>query len=97
MRKFFSLLIVSLFVVSFIATTAFAAAEIKTGTLTSVDSAKGTIVFCPKDTKNEITLKANKKVIGKFQAKDKVRVTMDAGVASKIDKDRGAVVPKPGC
>lgn len=96
MRKFFSLLIVSLFVVSFVATAAFAAAETKAGTIKSVDAAKGTIVFCPAGTKEDVTLKASKEVMGSFKAKDKVKVTMDAGTASKIVKDRGAKVPV-GC
>jgi hypothetical protein len=96
MKKFFSLLIVSLFVVSFVATAAFAAAETKSGTIKSVDAAKGTMVFCPAGTKDEITLKADKATMGSFKAKDKVKVTMDAGVASKIVKDRGAKVPV-GC
>ena len=96
MRKFFSLLIVSLFVVSFVATAAFAAAETKAGTLKAVDAAKGTIEFCPAGSKDSVTLKADKAVVGSFKAKDKVKVTMDGGTASKIVKDRGAKVPV-GC
>jgi hypothetical protein len=97
MRRIISLLIVSLFVVSFMATVAFAAAETKAGTLKAVDTAKGTIVFCPVGTKDEITLKASKEVIGSFKGRDRVKVTMDAGTATKIVKERGAIVPKPGC
>jgi hypothetical protein len=94
MKKFFSMLIVSLFVVSFVATAAFAAAETKAGTIKSVDAAKGTIVLtCGKE---DVTVKASKEVLGSFKAKDKVKVTMDGGVASKIVKDRGAKVPV-GC
>ena len=94
MKKIFSMLVVSLFVVSFIATAAFAAAETKAGTIKSVDAAKGTIVLkCGKD---EVTVKASKDVLGSFKANDKVKVTMDVGVATKIVKDRGAKVPV-GC
>jgi len=95
MKKLFSLFIVSLFVVSFVATAAFAA-ETKSGTIKSLDAAKGTIEFCPAGAKEAVTLKANKEVLGSFKAKDKVKVTYDAGTATKILKDRGAKVPV-GC
>lgn len=92
MKKFFSLLIVSLFVVSFMATVA-CAAEMK-GTVKSIDAAKGTFVLnCGgKDT----TLKGDKALIGSLKAKASYKVTYEGDTAKSVVKDRGAKVPV-GC
>ena len=99
MRKFLQLMILSLFIVSFIATAAFAVDLTKTGTLKSIDTKKGTIVFCPDGTKDEIKLKASKKMLKGLQGNEKVSITYDAGKAKSITKvkTRSGVKVPVGC
>ena len=88
MKKFFSILTGQLFILVFIATSVFATDTTRIGTLMSIDKAKGTLVFRTADTKEQITLKADKNILKNFQEKDKISVTYDNGKARMMTKVR---------
>jgi hypothetical protein len=54
------------------------AADMKMGTIKSVDAKKGTVVFCPEGTKTDMKLKADKSVdLSTVKAGDKVEASID--------------------
>ena len=86
MKKYFSILVVSSFVTIFIASSVLAMDTTKVGTLKSINPAKSTFVFRTADTKETITLKADKHILKNFQENDKISVTYDNGNARSITK-----------
>ncbi len=53
------------------------AAEMQKGTIKSVDEKAGTVVFCPEGTNKDMTLKADKSVLGHVKAGEKVEVSVE--------------------
>jgi Cu/Ag efflux protein CusF len=96
MKKALLTLSTVLFVFTFVVTSAFAAEIKATGTVKSVDAAKGTVVFCPAGTDKEIPLKAGKDMLKDVKAGDKVNISYEKDTLSKIKKARGIKVPV-GC
>jgi len=88
--------LVAVFFVATLVTAAFAAETKQVGTIKSVDAAKGTVVFCPEGTKDELTIKVSADLMKKAKAGEKVKMVYDNNVASKIVKARGGKVPV-GC
>ncbi len=86
MKKHFSILVGSLFILLFIATSVFATDTIRIGTLKSINAVKGTFVFRTADTKETITLKADKYMLKNFKENDKISVTYYDGKARSITK-----------
>jgi hypothetical protein len=85
MKKVLLSLMAVLFVCS-IASAAFAAEMKSQGTLKAVDSAKGTVVFCPKGTTKDINLKASPDVMKGYKAGEKVILTYDNGQVKQVRK-----------
>ncbi len=72
-----------------------AAAEMKMGTIKSVDAKKGTVVFCAEGTNADTTLNADKDVdLSKVKAGDKVEVSIDKTSLKSI-KASAAPAAKP--
>ena len=86
MKKYFSILAGSLFIIVFIATSVFALDTIRIGTLKSINKAKGTFVLFTADTKEKINLKADKYILNDFQENDKISVAYENGKARIITK-----------
>lgn len=97
MRKTVLALVTLLLAVAFTAGVSFAADTKAMGTVKSVDAAKGTIVFCPSGTKEDITMKADKEMLKGVKAGDKVNIEYSADKTVKtMRKARGGKVPV-GC
>jgi hypothetical protein len=102
MKKALLLVSALLFAVSLlsIGTTSFAGDKVKeTGTMKSMDAKTGDMVFCPKGTKDEVSMKADPADIKGLKAGDKVMVEYEKGKVNtviRIKKSRTIVVPT-GC
>ena len=100
MRKFLTFLMIVCLSVIFTAGIALADQVKAKGTLKSIDSKTGVVVFCPKGTKDEIPIKVDKERLSLFKKGDKVKITYDktdkGNTASKLMKDRGLRIPA-GC
>lgn len=96
MKKALLTLFTVLFVFTFVVSSAFAAETKASGTVKSVDAAKGTVVFCPAGTTKDIPLKGDKEMLKDIKAGDKVNVSYEKDTLSKIKKARGIKVPV-GC
>ncbi|HLB24724.1 MAG TPA: hypothetical protein VJM83_00200 [Nitrospirota bacterium] len=96
MRKALLALCSMMFVFTFILSGVCIAETKAKGTLKAVDAAKGTVVFCPEGTKDELSMKADKEMLKGVKAGDKVNVTYDKDTISKMKKMRDVKVPV-GC
>lgn len=97
MKKIAAVLTVVVMVVSLVSMVF--AAEMKKGTIKSVDAKKGTVVFCAEGGTTDMTLKADKSVdLGKVKAGEKVEVSVEKGMMKSM-KALPAAKPKPavGC
>ncbi len=83
MKKVLLSLIAALFVCS-IAASAFAAEMRAQGMLKSVNAAKGTVVFCPKNTNKNMTLKATAALMKGFKPGDHVILTYENGTVKMV-------------
>ncbi len=83
MKKVLLSLMAAFFVCS-ITASAFAAEMRTQGMLKSVNTAKGTVVFCPKNTNKSITLKAGAAMMKGFKAGDHVIITYDNGTVKMV-------------
>ena len=96
MRKIVLAVVTLLFAFS-VAGVALAADTKAMGTIKSVDAAKGTMVFCPSGTKEDITMKVDKEMAKTVKAGDKVNIEYSADKTIKtMRKARGGKVPV-GC
>lgn len=81
-------------------TVAFAGEKVKEkGTIKSMDTAKGEIMFCPAGTTDEIPIKVDPADLKGIEAGDSVMVQYEKGevnTASRIKKEKKIVVPV-GC
>ncbi|HUI45074.1 MAG TPA: hypothetical protein VL122_03650 [Nitrospirota bacterium] len=83
MKKVAAILVVVVLVVS-MASFVFAA-ESKMGTIKSVDTQAGTVVFCAEGSTTDVTLKADKSVdLSKVKAGEKVHVSIDKDMLMHI-------------
>ncbi len=72
------------------------AAEAKMGTIKSVDTKAGTVVFCPEGTTTDMTLKADKTVdLSKIKAGEKVEVSIDKNALKSVKAAPAAPAAKP--
>ncbi|MGA2193294.1 MAG: hypothetical protein ABSG42_07985 [Nitrospirota bacterium] len=85
MKKALLSLMTALFIFSIAVSSAFADTKTQ-GTLKAIDTAKGTVVFCPKGTKKDITLKAGSDLTQGYKAGDNVILTYDKDTVKQIRK-----------
>ncbi|MBI5191445.1 MAG: hypothetical protein HZA22_12355 [Nitrospirae bacterium] len=101
MKRSLILSVTMIFLLSVFSVGIASAAEVKAkGTLKSVDPAKGTIVFVADGSDAEVIIKVKADQIKTVKAKDKVKITYDAGkenVAVKVSRDRPVGNVEPGC
>ena len=96
MKKVLFSLMAALFVCSIVVSGAFAAETKSQGTLKAIDSAKGTVVFCPAGTTKDINLKASSDVMKGYKAGQKVILIYDKGQVKQIRMGINKPVPV-GC
>jgi hypothetical protein len=98
MKKVAAILAVLVLVVSM--TSLVFAAESKMGTIKSVDTKAGTVVFCAEGSSTDVTLKADKSVdLSKVTAGEKVHVSIDKNMLKHVMAAPAAAAPKAsvGC
>ncbi len=92
MKKIAAVLAVVILVVS-MASLVFAAGMEK-GTIKSVDTKTGSVVFCPESTNKDVTLKADKSVdLSKVKAGDKVEVSIEKDTLKHVMTAPAAAAP----
>ncbi|MHB8173242.1 MAG: hypothetical protein ACYDFU_02125 [Nitrospirota bacterium] len=84
MKKVLLLLMAVLFVCSIFVSGAFAAETRSQGTLKAVNTAKGTVVFCPKNTNKNVSLKASGAMMKGFKPGDHVILTYENGTVKMV-------------
>lgn len=97
MKKIAAVLAVVVLVVSLVSMVF--AADMKKGTIKSVDAKTGTVVFCAEGGTADMTLKADKSIdLGKVKAGEKVEVSVEKDMMKSM-KEMPAAKPKAsvGC
>lgn len=96
MKRFLLSSVIALLVLSIFSAGVASAAEVKAkGTLKSVDSSKGTVVFVAEGSKDEVSIKVKAEDIKGLKKGDKVTITYDKGkenTATKVKKAPGEPV-----
>jgi Cu/Ag efflux protein CusF len=94
MKKITAVLAVMVLVVSMVSLVF--AADMKKGTIKSVDAKAGTVVFCAEGTNTDTTLKVDKSVdLSKVKAGDKVDATIEKDTLKHVMAAPAAPAAKP--
>ena len=94
MKKITAVLAVMVLVVSMVSLVF--AADMKKGTIKSVDAKAGTVVFCAEGTNTDTTLKVDKSVdLSKVKAGDKVDATIEKDTLKQVMTVPAAPAAKP--